>query len=88
MQTPAEEVDAMRNALRLKWRGDLDELEPSEIVIPAEVVRKKSGAYFVEMGGHIPKETAWALIRDAIDDAIATCFAKVVATLDARGGLS
>lgn len=64
------ELTERQKELRLKYRGELDILGPVDVIVPADAVKRKDAAFCVEMAGFIDAETAWQLLRDAIDEAL------------------
>lgn len=56
--------------LRLKYRALIDELPSIDVVVPAEAIEKKNAVYCVEFRDQMPKDVAFELIKNAVDDAL------------------
>lgn len=63
------EISEREKELRVKWRGELDILPQSEIVIPSEIVKRKSELFVIETD-LVPRDQVWELMRSAIEDAL------------------
>lgn len=62
--------DDRRRRLLVALRQRIDELPGAEIVVPAEVVYRKSAFFYVDAPDLIPRDSAMTILREAIDELI------------------